>query len=134
MPGRRWLYARRLFGWAAARDLILVNPFTTIATADFLPPKISRDRVLSDAELALVLRATAPDGGVGYPTAPYTRFLLTTACRRSEAADAVWSEFDLAARYVAVAGSAGEKCQRTHIAIAAGDNRSVSGTAALRGF
>jgi integrase len=90
-------YARRLFGWAAARDLIVTNPFTTIATADFLPPKISRDRVLSDAELTLVLKSTAPDSGVGYSTAPYTRFLLTMACRRSEAADSVWSEFDLAA-------------------------------------
>jgi integrase len=89
-------YARRLFGWAAARDLIATNPFTTIATADFLPPKVSRDRVLSDAELALVLKATALDDGVGYPTAPYTRFVLMTACRRSEAADAVWAEFDLA--------------------------------------
>ena len=88
-------YARRLFGWAAARDLFLVNPCTGVATADFLPPKVSRDRVLTDAELALVLKATAPEG-VGYLTAPYTRFLLMTACRRSEAADAVWAEFDLA--------------------------------------
>jgi integrase len=88
-------YARRLFGWAAARDQIAINPFTTIATADFLPPKVSRDRVLSDTELALVLKATAPDGGVGYPTAPYTRFVLLTACRRSEASDSVWAEFDL---------------------------------------
>jgi integrase len=89
-------YARRLAGWAAARDLIATNPFTTIATADFLPPKVGRDRVLSDAELALVLKATAADGEFGYPTAPYTRFVLLTACRRSEAADAVWAEFDLA--------------------------------------
>jgi integrase len=88
-------YARRLFGWAAARDLVLVNPCAAVTTADFLPPKVSRDRVLTDAELALVLKATAADG-VGYPTAPYTRFLLMTACRRSEAADAVWAEFNLA--------------------------------------
>jgi integrase len=87
-------YARRLFRWAAARDLISSNPFTTIATADLLPPKVTRDRTLSDAELALVLKATAADGGVGYPTSEFTRFLLLTACRRGEAADAVWSEFD----------------------------------------
>ena len=88
-------YARRLFGWAAARDLVLVNPCAAVATADFLPPKVSRDRVLTDAELALVLKATAADG-VGYPTAPFTRFVLLTACRRGEAAGAVWAEFDLA--------------------------------------
>ena len=89
-------YARRLFGWAAARDLVLANPCNSIAAADFLPPKATRDRVLTDAELTLVLKATAADGGVTYPTAPYVRFVLLTACRRTEAADAVWPEFDLA--------------------------------------
>ena len=48
-------YARRLFGWAAARDLVLVNPCAVVVTADFLPPKVSRDRVLTDAELSLVI-------------------------------------------------------------------------------
>ncbi len=88
-------YARRLFGWAVARDLIAINPCTSVRPDDFLPPVVARDRVLTDAELALVLKATAADG-VEYPTAPYTRFLLMTACRRSEAGDAVWAEFDLA--------------------------------------
>ena len=87
------LYTRRLFGWAAARDLVPLNPCAAVVTADFLPPKVSRDRVLTNAELALVLKAIA---GVGYPTAPYVRFLALTACRRQEAAGAVWSEFDLA--------------------------------------
>ena len=88
-------YARRLFGWAAARDFVPVNPCAAVVTADFLPPKVSRDRVLTDPELALVLKATAADG-VGYPTAPFTRFVLLTACRRGEAAGAVWAEFDVA--------------------------------------
>jgi integrase len=88
-------YARRLFGWAAARDLVLVNPCATVTTADFLPPKVGRDRVLRDAELALVLKATAAGSGVGYPTDAFTRFVLLTACRRGEAAGAVWAEFDL---------------------------------------
>ena len=74
-------YARRLFGWAAARDLVAVNPCASVRPDDFLPPAVARDRVLTDTELALVLKATAADG-VGYPTAPYTRFLLLTACRR----------------------------------------------------
>ena len=51
--------------------------------------------MLTDAELTLVMKATAVDG-VGYPTAPYTRFVLMTACRRSEAAEATWAEFNLA--------------------------------------
>ena len=53
------VYTRRLFGWAAARDLVPLNPCAAVAVADLLPPKVSRDRVLSDAELALVLKATA---------------------------------------------------------------------------
>jgi integrase len=96
MARRSLTYARRLFGWAAARDLIAVNPCTGVRPDDFLPPAVERDRVLTDAELALVLRATAADG-IGYPTAPFTRFVLLTACRRGEAAGAVWGEFDLAA-------------------------------------
>ena len=87
-------YARRLLGWAAARDLVAVNPCTSVRPDDFLPPAVARDRVLTDVELALVLRATAPGD---YPDAPFTRFVLLTACRRSEAAEATWSEFDLPA-------------------------------------
>jgi integrase len=85
-------YSRRLFRWAAARDLVTVNPCAAIAVADFLPAEISRDRVLDDSELALLLRATAPDGGAGYPDAPYVRLLCYSAVRRREAANLSWSE------------------------------------------
>jgi integrase len=88
------IYARRLFGWAAGRDLVPQNPCLAIAVADLLPPKVSRDRVLSDDELRLVLRATSDDG-IGYPTGAFARMLLLTAARRSEAADATWPEIDL---------------------------------------
>ena len=62
MARRSLTYARRLFGWAAARDLVAVNPCTSVRPDDFLPPAVERDRVLTDAELALVLKATATDG------------------------------------------------------------------------
>jgi hypothetical protein len=52
------IYARRLFGWAAGRDIVPQDPCLAIAVADLLPPKVSRDRVLSDDELRLVLKAT----------------------------------------------------------------------------
>ncbi len=58
-------YTRRLFGWAAARDLVPVNPCAAVSAADFLPPAVSRNRVLSSAELALILKATAPASGSG---------------------------------------------------------------------
>ena len=88
------IYARRLFGWAAARDIVPQSPCLAIAVADLLPPKVSRDRVLSDAELRLVLRATGDDG-IRYPTGAFARMLLLTAARRSEVADAAWPEIDL---------------------------------------
>ena len=122
------VYTRRLFGWAAARDLVPLNPCAAVAVADLLPPKVSRDRVLSDAELVLVLKAIA---GVGYPTAPYTRLLLMTACRRSEAADAVWVEFNLAKGH-GCCRLRGEECQRARAAAAAGGARSPGGPAPFR--
>jgi integrase len=88
------IYVRRLFGWAVGRDLVPQNPCLAVAVADLLPPKVSRDRVLSDEELRLVLRATGDDG-IGYPIGPFARFLLLTAARRGEVADATWSELTL---------------------------------------
>ena len=64
-------YARRLFGWAAARDLVPLNPCAAVAAADFLPPKVGRDRVLTDTELALVLKATAASGIRLRPTSAF---------------------------------------------------------------
>ena len=126
-------YARRLFGWAAARDLILVNPCAAVATADFLPPKVSRDRVLTDAELSLVLKATAADG-VGYPTAPFTRFVLLTACRRGEAAGAVWAEFDLAQRTWLLPAARVKNASEHALPLPRRRHRSARGIAALRGL
>jgi integrase len=88
------IYTRRLFGWAMARDLIQQSPCTAIAVADLLPPKVSRDRVLSDDELRLIIKASGTEG-IGYPTGPFTRLLLLTAARRGEAAEAIWPEIDL---------------------------------------
>jgi integrase len=88
------IYARRLFGWAVGRDILPQSPCLAITVSDLLPPKVSRDRVLSDDELRLVLRAAGEDG-IGYPTGAFARMLLLTAARRSEVADATWSEIDL---------------------------------------
>ena len=54
-------------------------------------PVGARDRVLSDAELAVVWsRATA----VGYPIGPIVKLLILTAQRRGEVAAMQWSEID----------------------------------------
>src|SRR5262249_57734920 len=61
-------YARRLFGWAAARDLIAVNPCTSVRPDDFLPPAVARGPGLAHLQPALVFRAPAPPD---YPAAPF---------------------------------------------------------------
>ncbi len=73
-----------LFGWAIGEGLAHVNP--TSDTNRPVQPQ-ARDRVLSDAELALVwTEAGAGDFGA------IVRLLVLTACRREEVAAMAWSE------------------------------------------
>jgi integrase len=76
--------------WASDRDERLPWPFVRgmrrISQADYM-----RTRVLSDAELTAIWAATAD----GSPFARYTRFLLLTGARRSEAM-LFWNELDIA--------------------------------------
>jgi integrase len=69
---------------------------TNVATAVDFSPEVSRDRVLSDVEVKLFWDTL--DNGVDL--APATRaclkFLLVTGQRRSEAAEAPWTEFNYA--------------------------------------
>jgi integrase len=66
---------------------------------DFVPPIVpgmrktstkerARERILDDAELTAVWRASSEGGVFG----SFVRFLLLTACRRNEASEMVWSE------------------------------------------
>ena len=124
-------YARRLFGWAAARDLVAVNPCAAVAPPISCRRRSARDRVLTDTELALVLKATARrrvshralhplsvDDGVSTPG----------SCRRG------MGRVRPRAGNMAVAGCAGEECQRARAAVAPGGARSARGTAALCGL
>ena len=54
-------------------------------------PETPRDRVLSDSELALILRAADI---VGHPFGPYFKILILTGTRREEVAGMRWSELD----------------------------------------
>ena len=51
--------------------------------------------MLKDHELAAYWRAA---GGLGYPFGPFLQLLALTALRRTEAANARWSEFDMDAK------------------------------------
>ena len=125
-------YARRLFGWAAARDLIAVNPCASVVTDDFLPPKVSRDRVLTDAELALVLKATAADGVRLSDRALHPLCAADgVPARRSRGRG--MGRVRSRAGDMAAAGRASEECQRACAAVADDGPRSARGIAALCG-
>ena len=79
-------YLKMLFNWSAGRDLIASNPCTGVK-----PPArtVERDRVLSDAELSAVWRATFQ---LPSPWGEMFRMLILTGQRRSEVATMRWSE------------------------------------------
>ena len=82
-------HTKRLFAWAASRDLVETDP---AAHVEKPTPEVRRDRVLSDAELAGVWRAAESLGdtfGVG------VRLLIATGARREEIFAARWAEVDV---------------------------------------
>ena len=87
----RWLYEplNVMFKWAIERELVPANPAAGLTPP---APPIRRDRVLTQAELVLVLKAV---DGMGYPSRQFYMVLILTACRRDEAAGMRWDEVDL---------------------------------------
>jgi integrase len=88
-------HARSLFNWAINRGTygLETSPCDRIKPAALIGPKEARQRVLSDAELVALWKATEV---LGYPFGPLYQLLLLTGARKSEVSDARWSEFDLA--------------------------------------
>lgn len=87
---RRNVFAvlRILFNWALERGDITASPMATMKAP---AAATSRDRVLSDEELALALRGADK---LGSPFGPFYRLLFLTGQRRDECAGADWAEFD----------------------------------------
>lgn len=79
---------RKMMNWCVQRGLIEASPCVNLS-----PPgqAKSRDRVLSDTELAKVLKAV---DHVEYPFGKIVLLLLLTAQRRSEVGGMLWSEID----------------------------------------
>ncbi len=79
---------RRVFHFGIRTDLLDASP-----TAGVDPPGVerSRDRVLSDGEIAKVWRGF---DALGYPYGSVLKLLLLTGARRSEAAALEWTELD----------------------------------------
>ena len=78
-------YTRGLFNWAIARSKygLETSPCDRLHPAKLIGPKEPRQRVLTDAELAALWRATET---LGYPFGPLYRLLLLTGARKGEVA------------------------------------------------
>jgi integrase len=81
-------YVKRLFRWAASRDLIELDPAAHILKRT---AEKKRDRVLSDAEVLSVWEAA---GRVGGAYGNGVRLLVATGARREEIFGLRWSEVD----------------------------------------
>ncbi|GAA4497326.1 tyrosine-type recombinase/integrase [Gluconacetobacter tumulicola] len=77
---------RSMFGWAEKRGLVPANPFTGAIPEG---RDISRERVLTDLELAAIWNAA---GRLPYPFGPFFRLLTLTLQRRDEVAGMSWAE------------------------------------------
>lgn len=88
-------YARRLWNWAIGQHAygIESSPCDRLKPKDIIGERQQRTRILSDAELRAAWRAGE---ALGYPYGPLFRLLILTGQRKSEVAEARWSEFDLA--------------------------------------
>jgi integrase len=80
---------RCMFGFAVKNDYLETSPCSGV---DAPSPEISRDRVLKDAELRLVMRAMEK---LEAPLGPFARMLGLTLQRRNEVAGMRWGELDL---------------------------------------
>jgi integrase len=86
--------ARRLFSWAIDQHVygLETSPCDRLKPKAIIGKKLLRKRVLDNDELRAFWRATAR---LGYPYGPLFRILALTGQRKSEVAEARWSEFDL---------------------------------------
>ena len=87
-------HAKLLFGWAAEEDLIEHSPAAPLKGSSLIGEKKPRQRVLIDAELSALWRAS---DRLGYPFGPLLQLLILTGARKTEASGARWSEIDLEA-------------------------------------
>jgi integrase len=95
------------------RRRLVVNPFAGLPVIEGAHP--SRDRVLTDAEVGAIWRAS---GAMGLPFGPLLRLLLLTAQRREEVAALRWSELsaDLTTWTLPAARAKNGKAHVVHLA------------------
>ena len=93
--------ARRLFNWAIDQRVygLESSPCDRLRPKALIGEKKARHRILSPAELRAFWKATE---SMGYPYGPLLRLLCLTGQRKSEVAEARWSEFDLGQKLWAI--------------------------------
>ena len=86
-----------MFTWAVEQHSygLEKSPADALRGERLIGPKVRRKRVLNDTELRAVWHAADQ---LGYPYAHIVHMLVLTGQRRSEVANATWSEFDLASK------------------------------------
>jgi integrase len=86
---------RNWFNWCVDEGILDASPVKDINYKKRLRnEEDNRDRVLNDAELALVWQASEE---MGYPLAPFMHALILTGQRRGEVAGMCWDEIDFRA-------------------------------------
>src|SRR5262245_6352261 len=88
------VYIRRIFNWAIARGVygLESSPCDRMRPKEIIGAKKARTRVLNNDELRALWKASE---AMGYPYGPLFQILALTGQRKSEVAEARWSEFDL---------------------------------------
>jgi integrase len=87
-------HARKFYSWAMAQEDefdVQASPCAGINPKELIGEKRHRERELDDAEIRAVWKAAER---MGYPVGSVWRLLMLTACRKTEVAGAMWSEFD----------------------------------------
>jgi integrase len=85
-------YASRMWNWAIENDYCEQTPCAGMRPKRLIGEKRPRVRVLSDRELRALWVVS---GQLGYPYGSCVRLIMLTGQRRSEVAEARWSEIDL---------------------------------------
>jgi integrase len=83
---------KRFFRWCVDKGRLEVSPAQLVVSPIERGERRSRDRYLTDPEIAILWAAFLRQG---YPVASYMQMLLVTGQRRSEVAGMRWDEIDL---------------------------------------
>lgn len=103
---------RRLFRWAVSEGDLTDSPISGMEPP---PAPAARDRVLTDAELALIWNGA---DALGYPFGPMVRLLVITGQRLEEVAGLEWSEVDQASTMWTIPAKRAKNGELSHVPLA----------------